>query len=388
MLGQIMLRRGAEGAVDAGGLWIYDNQIESTTGGIEPGAVCDVYASGGRFLGRGYYNPRSKISVRLLSRQKEEIDADFFRRRITQAWNLRKKLGMQETCRLVFAESDLLPALIVDKFGEYLVIQTLALGIDRYKDTIVSILDELFSPLGIYERNDVPVREKEGLEQIKGPLKGSFDIIEIRENEARMLVDVQNGQKTGYFLDQRENRAAVRPYAPGARVLDAFCHTGGFSVHAGLYGAGEIISADISESALEMARRNFALNGLTNCTTVCANVFDLLRQYQAEREEFDLVILDPPAFVKNRAALEKGYTGYKEINLRALKLIRPGGVLMTFSCSQLMTLPLFLEMLRDAASDAGRTVRLLELRMQSRDHPALIGQDQPLYLKCVVAQVL
>jgi 23S rRNA (cytosine1962-C5)-methyltransferase len=226
------------------------------------------------------------------------------------------------------------------------------------------------------------------MSQIKGPLKGEFNVIEISENEARMLVDVENGLKTGYFLDQRENRAAIKPYVKDARVLDAFCHTGGFSVHAGLYGAREIVSADISETALALAQKNFSLNGISCARTVCANVFDLLRKYQTERESFDTVILDPPAFVKNRAALEKGYAGYKEINLRAMKLIAPGGYLITFSCSQLMTLPLFLEMLKDAAADAGRDVRILELRMQSRDHPASIGQEQPLYLKCVAAQVL
>lgn len=388
MLPQLKLRRGAEKDLLQGGFWVYDNQIEDTTGGIQPGDVCDLFSAGGKFLGRGYYNPRSRIAFRLLTRDREEaVDEGFFRRRLLAAWDLRKRLGYEETCRLVFAESDELPALIVDKFGPVLVLQTLALGMDRWKDTLVRLLAELLAPQGIFERNDVPIREKEGLPQQKGVLYGEVpDRLEIRENEARMLVDVKNGQKTGYFLDQRENRAAIRPYVRGARVLDCFCHTGGFSVHAGLYGAEEVTCVDISRPALDVAMENARLNGLSNLRPVCANVFDFLREQDRLGERYDTVILDPPAFVKNRRSLEKAYAGYKEVNLRGMKLTRPGGILITFSCSQLMTPELFLAMLRDAAGDLRRPVRMLELRMQSRDHPAALGQAQPLYLKCVVLQ--
>ncbi len=390
MLPQLKLRSGADKALRHGAVWIYDNQIEAATGGITPGDLCDVFSAGGRFLGRGFYNPRSVIAVRILTRDREEvIDPSFFRRRLETAITLRKDLGMLDSCRLVFAESDGLPALIVDKFRDVLVMQILALGMERYKETLVRLLVELLHPQGIYERDDVPVREREGLPLSTGLLYGTVpELIEIQENEAKMLVDVRNGQKTGYFLDQRENRAAIRPYVGGREVLDCFCHTGGFSVHAGIYGAAHVTAVDISETALEMAAKNAAHNGLNNIDFVCANVFDLLREYDHAGRSFDTVILDPPAFVKNRRALEKATAGYKEINLRGMKLVRPGGILITFSCSQLMTPERFLQMLREAAGDLGRPVRLLEMRMQSRDHPAAIAQEQPLYLKCFILQVL
>jgi len=390
MLPQLRLRSGADKALRQGAVWVYDNQIESTTGGITPGDICDVFSAKGRFLGRGFYNPHSVIAVRILTWDREEsIDEEFFRRRIQAAIDLRKQIGMYDSCRLIFAESDYLPALIVDKFCDVLVVQILALGMERFKETIINLLVELVSPQGIYERDDVPIREREGLPQQTGLLYGTVpDQLEILENEARMMVDVRNGQKTGYFLDQRENRAAIRPYVNGKEVLDCFCHTGGFAVHAGIYGAKHVTAVDISETALKTASENAALNGLENVDFVCANVFDLLRDYDREGRQFDTVILDPPAFVKNRRALEKATAGYKEINLRGMKLVRPGGILITFSCSQLMTPERFLQMLRDAAGDLGRPVRLLEMRMQSRDHPASIAQEQPLYLKCFVAQVL
>ena len=386
---KIVLKKGEQDRLEAGHLWVYDNEIAAVETGLGDGDIVDVAAANGHFLGRGYYNSRSKIAVRLLTRLPEEINEDFFRKRLREAWDYRCALGFEDSCRVVFGEADRLPALIVDKFGEYLSVQTLALGIDRRLELLVRLLDELLSPKGIYERNDVPIREKEGLSQRRGFLKGPFDpIVEIRENGARMLVDIENGQKTGYFLDQRENRAAIRPYVKDARVLDTFCHTGGFAVHAGLYGAKSVEAVDISDTALALAKRNASLNGLENViSTVEANVFDLLREYEGRGEQYDTVILDPPAFCKSKSTLPGAWRGYKEINLRGMKLVRPGGFLVTCSCSHYMTQELFLQMLREAASDCRRDVRIVELRTQSRDHPAPLYESESVYLKCVILKV-
>ena len=342
-----------------------------------------------KFLARGCFNSKSRIVVRVLTRDPaEDIDEAFFRRRIEAAWEFRKSLGFSNACRVVFGESDGLPGLTVDKFGEYLSFQIVSLGMETWKDTIVRVLAELFRPRGIYERGDVPVREKEGLPLVTGCVFGEVPpLVEIMEHDARMLVDIPGGQKTGHFLDQQENRGRIRPYCPGRTVLDLCCHTGGFSVHAALYGAASVEAVDVSREALDMAEQNAARNGVTIETT-CANVFDLVKQYSDEGRQFGLVICDPPAFAKSRKALDAAYRGYKELNLRSMKLTAPGGYLVTCSCSQYMTQALFLQMLKEAAMDCGRPVRLLESLVQSRDHPACLNAEQALYLKGFILQVL
>jgi len=385
---KITLKKGEDKRILAGHPWIYDNEVQQTEP-AQPGDIVDVYSSVGRFLGRGYINPASKILVRLLTRKKEEIGREFFRRRVQMAWNYRRSLGFIDSCRLIYGEADLLPALIVDKFGDYLCVQILALGMDVRREMIFDVLEEVVQPKGIYERSDVPVREKEGLPQRKGPVRGSFDPkVCITENGIRLMVDLENGQKTGYFLDQRQNRAALAPYVNGARVLDTFCHTGGFALNAAKNGAAYVEAVDISQTAIDEVNENAAINGFTNITGVCANVFDLLREYAAAGKKFDVVVLDPPAFCKNKAGLKSAYRGYKEINLQALKIINEGGYLVTCSCSHYMTPALFSSMLADAAADSHRSVRVIEVRSQSPDHPILMGADETSYLKCLIAHVI
>jgi 23S rRNA (cytosine1962-C5)-methyltransferase len=387
---KVTLKKGEEIRIQMGHPWIFDNEVKSIEGAYVPGDIVDVHDFKGVFLGRGYINNKSKIIVRLLTRQHEEINREFFKKRITDAWEYRKKLVDTSSCRVIFGEADFLPALIVDKFGDYLSVQTLSFGIEKYKDTIIELLEEIIQPKGIYERNDVPIREKEGLEQQKGFLRGEFDTtVEIKENEIKMLVDIANGQKTGYFLDQRENRAALKPLVKGAKVLDTFTHTGGFALHAAYYGAAEVTAVDISEHAIEYVNKNAELNGLQDkIKGVVANVFDYLKECQVNNEKYDVVILDPPAFCKTKSALEGAYRGYKEINLRGMKLVKPGGFLITCSCSHYMTPNLFEEMLQDAARDSKKMVRQVEFRTQAKDHPTLLGSSESLYLKCYILQVM
>ena len=386
----VCLRRGEEAGVRAGKPWIFENQLDWADDVCEDGGIVDVLDARMRFAARGYFNSGSKITVRVLTRDASEtIDRDFFRRRIERAWQTRQMLGFEDSCRVVFGESDGLPGLTVDKFGDYLSFQIVSLGMERRKDEIVSILIELFQPKGIYERDDVAVREKEGLAQCKRCVYGSIpDEIVIREHDAEMLVSIENGQKTGHFLDQQENRGRLKPYAKGRSVLDLCCCTGGFSIHAALYGAKSVEAVDVSAEALALVRRNAARNGVAEIlTTTEANVFDLARAYADEGRQYGLIVCDPPAFAKSRKAVEGAYRGYKELNLRCMKLAEPGGILVTCSCSQFMTPELFLKMLREAAFDAGRDVRLLETLMQSRDHPASLLADQSLYLKGYILQI-
>jgi len=389
-MAKVILKKGLHKRVRSGHPWVYRTEIDRMEEGINPGDIVEVYDSSMNFIGKGYINQRSMITVRMLTYNKdEEIDYEFFYKRIKQAWEYRKRIMDVESCRVVFAEADFLPALIVDKFGDYLVVQTLALGIDKYKDIIVEILDEIIKPAGIYERNDVKVRELEGLDQQKGYLKGNFDtVFTFRENGLLFYVDIENGQKTGYFLDQKENRAAIRPYVKDAKVLDCFCHTGSFTVHAAHYGAREIIAVDISKEALELAQKNLSLNNLdTKCEFVEANAFDYLRELHDNKEVFDVVILDPPAFTKSRESIEGAVRGYKEINLRAMKILKPGGFLITCSCSQHMYPELFKEVILDASKDAKKRVRLVEYRTQSKDHPILLQSEETYYLKCFILQI-
>lgn len=394
-MAQVILRKGKEEDILLGSLWVYDNEIERTEGECSPGDIVDVVSARGGFLGRGYINPRSKIRVRLMTRERTEVDAALIAERLAQAVSLRRTLGLlgndvrgdRRACRLVFGEADFLPALVVDRFADVLVLQTVALGIERFKADIVRTLADMLVPRCIYERNDVPLREKEGLAQQKGVLFGEAPgIVAIEENGLSLLVDVENGQKTGYFLDQRENRAAIRPFV-GDTVLDCFCHTGGFALNAAHFGAKAVEAVDISAPALELTQKNAALNGFEQITTKEANVFDLLKAYQGDGKQFNTVILDPPAFCKNRAALKGAWRGYKEINLRGMRLTRPGGYLITCSCSHYMTPPLFLKMLAEAAQDTGRRAQVVELRFQAKDHPFIPGEEGSLYLKCAVLRV-
>ncbi|MGO5114800.1 class I SAM-dependent rRNA methyltransferase [Candidatus Avoscillospira sp. LCP25S3_F1] len=388
---KVCLHRGEERDIRSGGWWVYDNEIDWIDDICTDGGIVDVLDSRMQFVARGYFNRRSKIAVRVLTRDESEvIDRDFFRRRVETAWNFRQSLGFSNACRVVFGESDGLPGLTVDKFGDYLSFQTVSLGIEQWKPDIIEILVELFQPKGIYERNDVPVRAKEGLEQITGCVYGEVPpLTTIREHDAAMLVDIAHGQKTGHFLDQQENRGRIAPYCPGRTVLDLCCHTGGFSIHAALYGASSVESVDVSEEALQMVLDNAKANGVSDkITTTCGNVFDIVRKYADDSKQYGLVICDPPAFAKSRKALEGAYRGYKELNLRSMKLVEPGGFLVSCSCSQFMTPELFLKMLREAAADCGRQARLLEILMQSRDHPATINAEQSHYLKGYILQII
>lgn len=387
----VHLARGRQKRAESGHPWVFQSEVERITGQFEPGDTVDVVDHRGKYLGRGYINPKSQIIVRFMTAKEEPIDAAFIRRRIERAWAYRQKvMDDTESCRVVFGEADFLPGLIVDKFGDVLVIQTLALGIDRWKETIVEALADLLQPRGIYERNDVPVRELEGMTQRKGFLKGPFDpVLTVQENGLKIVVDVAEGQKTGYFLDQRYNRRTTRAFAQGARVLDCFCNVGGFALNAAQGGAREVLAVDASEQAINAARTNADLNGLGNVMRYeVGNAFDILRKLEAAKEEFDLIILDPPAFAKNKGALEGAVRGYKEINLRALRMIPEGGFLITCSCSYHMNPDLFRAVVHDAALDARRRLRLVEERAQAPDHPIVMGYDESHYLKCLVFQVL
>lgn len=382
--------RGKENRIEYGHPWVFKSDISHTDGDIVPGDVLDVYSSKNKFLGRGFYNPKSQITIRMMTYEHEEVNYDFLYKRINDAWNYRKQVTDINSCRVVFAESDFLPALVVDKFSDILVVQTLALGMDRYKNDIVNILDDIIKPRGIYERNDVPVRQLEGLEMQKGFLKGPFDtLVEMTENGVKFLVDVENGQKTGFFLDQKENRAAIAPFVKGVKVLDCFTHTGSFALHAGLYGAKSVLGIDVSEHAVKCATKNAEINGLDSIVKFqAANVFDILREYDENGERFDTIVLDPPAFTKAKNTVPGAIRGYKEINLRAMKIIERGGYLITCSCSQHIDSGLFMDILFDAAADSKRKVRVVEYRSQAKDHPVLLASPETEYLKCAILQVV
>ena len=384
------LKSGKEARVLQGNPWVFRSDIDRVSGAWEPGDVVSVKSARGRMLGCAFYNPQSQISLRFVTFRDERVNADFIRARIHRAVEYRRLFADMRSCRLVYAESDGLPALIVDSFGGVLSVQCLCLGMEKYKQTIIDALVDELHPDGIYERDDLPVREKEGLPQIKACVYGAVpEELVIREHDADMLVWISYTPATGHFLDQQENRGRLKPYAPGQDVLDLCCCTGGFSIHAALYGAKSVEAVDVSEDALALVRRNAALNGVQDIvTTTCANVFDLARQYVREGRQYGLVVCDPPAFAKSRKALENAYRGYKELNLQCMKLVKPGGYLVSCSCSQFMTPELFLKMLREAAQDAGRDARLLETLIQSRDHPASLASEQSLYLKGDILQIV
>ncbi|MEF9935049.1 MAG: class I SAM-dependent rRNA methyltransferase [Clostridium sp.] len=387
---KIYLKSNIRKRTEKGHPWVYSNEIDKVEGEYENGDIVGVYNPKGKFLGKGYINDNSMIRVRIMTRNlKEEIDRDFFKRKISAAWEYRKKVVDTSSCRVIYGEADGLPGIIVDKFNDYLSIQTLTLGIDQYKDMIVELLVEIINPKGIYERNDNNVRELEGLEQKKGFLYGEFDTNTIiNENGIKMMVDIKDGQKTGYFLDQRENRLALKDIVKDAEVLDCFCHTGPFAMHAAYFGAKKVTAIDISQHAIDTATENAKLNGLEDkIDFVCVNAFDQLRDYQEEGKQFDVVILDPPAFTKSAKKIKSAYKGYKEINLRGMKLVKPGGFLVTASCSHYMYPEIFREMLQEAARDARKVIREVEVKTQAKDHPFMWNYEESLYLKCFILNV-
>ena len=390
----LFLNKNVSGRVESGHPWIFANEInrgKALDAAAKAGEIVNVFTHDKKFIGKGYVNPQSQIMVRLLTRDKDkEINDDFFYDTILQAWAYRQKLGYVENCRLIFGEADELPQLIIDKFNDYLVIQTLALGIDIWKPSIVKALEKIFSPKGIYERNDVPVRELEGMEQHKGFLSAPFDTnIIIHENGIKFHVDIEGGQKTGYFLDQQDNRKAIQNIVKGADVLGAFCYTGSFEISAAVYGAKSVTGIDISQSAIEMCNKNALLNKVEGiCKFECINAFDILKEWTKEGKQWDVVMLDPPSFTKSRSSIDKAVAGYKEINLRGIKLVKPGGFLVTSSCTNLVKPELFLDIIGMAAKDAKRKIRQVVFNSQSADHPIIRDQENTNYLKFLIVQVL
>ncbi|MBS1760951.1 MAG: class I SAM-dependent rRNA methyltransferase [Bacteroidetes bacterium] len=387
---KVYLKRKISPRVANGHPWIFNNEVDKTEGDFKGGDIVEVFSHDQKFIGKGYINPQSQIIVRLLTRSKtDEINEAFFLKKLTECWEYRQQLGYTENCRLVFGEADSLPQLIIDKFNDYFVIQTLALGMDVWKPALVKAINTRFKPKGIYERNDVPVRELEGLPQQKGFLSNEFDTkIIINENGLKFLVDLENGQKTGYFLDQQDNRRAIQHIVKDAEVLGAFTYTGTFEIHAGYYGAKSVLGLDISENAVKQANENARINGLENiCRFETANAFDVLKQWGKEGKKYDVVMLDPPAFTKSRETIQKAITGYKEINLRGMKLVKPGGFLVTSSCTNLVNADLFLQIIDMAAKDARRKLRQVVFQTQSADHPIIRGMENTHYLKFLIVQV-
>lgn len=390
----IFLNKNISRRVESGHPWIFKNEVntgKALDAAAKAGEVVEVFTFDKKFIGTGYINPQSQIIVRLLTRDKtERIDDQFFVNHIQQAWHYRQKIGYTENCRLIFGEADGIPQLIIDKFNDYFVIQTLALGIDVWKPAIVKAIEKIFEPKGIYERNDVPVRELEGMEQHKGFLSDEFDTnIIINENGMQFHVDIANGQKTGFFLDQQDNRRAIEHISKDADVLGVFCYTGSFEISAAHYGAKSVLGLDISQNAIDMSNKNAVLNGLeTVCKFECVNAFDVLKIWSKEGRQWDVVMLDPPSFTKSRATIDKAIAGYKEINLRGMKLVKPGGFLVTSSCTNLVQPELFLDIIQMAATDAKRKIRQVVFNSQSADHPVIRGQENTHYLKFLIVQVM
>lgn len=391
----VTLKKGSGRTLKAGGMWIYDNEIDSILGSYENGDIITVHDFDGYFMGYGFINTNSKITVRMLSRKKEHpITEDFLKQRVKDAWEYRKQTIDTACCRIIFGEADWLPGLVIDKFADVLVVESLALGIDKLKSLIIESLRDLLAAdgihiRGIYERSDAKVREQEGMERYKGFIGDPFDTkVEIVENGVRFLVDVKDGQKTGFFLDQKNNRAAIHKFCKGKKVLDCFTHTGSFALNAGIAGASSVLGVDVSALGIEQAKENARINRLEDRVNfVCADVFELLPKLEARGERFDVVILDPPAFTKSRQATKNAVKGYREINLRGLKLINDGGFLVTCSCSHFMTPELFAKTIREAANGAHKRLRQVEFRTQACDHPILWAADESYYLKFYIFQV-
>ncbi len=390
-MNQVVLKAGKEKRVRAGHLWVYQGEIGIIGIGVKPGDTVEVLDNRGRFLGIGYYNHASQIAVRLLTQERTIVNEDFFRKRFEQAIHYRKRVRPDASSyRLIYGEGDLLPGLIVDKFEDYLVVQFLTMGMEVNRDLIIRLLIDLCRPKAIIERSDLSIRHLEDLPERSGCIYGECpSSILIKDNGLSFRVDLLEGQKTGYFLDQSANRAALAQYAAGRRVLDCFCHVGTFALHAAAYGARSVLGVDISEDAVAMAGDNAAINHLDAiCSFQAANAFDFLREQVGRKAEYELIILDPPAFTKSKQAVEGAIRGYKEINLRALKLLPPGGILVTCSCSHHMNPDLFWEVVNAAAIDNKKRLRLLERRTQGQDHPILAGVPETEYLKCFIFEVV
>jgi len=383
----ILLKKKEDRRIKRGHPWVFSNEVQALPADVVPGELVEVRDFAGGFIGRGYANPRSLITVRILTRTREEIDAAFLARRISRARDLRTGLGFGESFRAVYSEGDGLPGLIVDKYADTLVVQSLTAGIDGMLEMVIAALREAYGPKAIVLRNDVAVRELEGLAQEKRVVLGDAEsLVTIEESGIRYRVDVLEGQKTGFFFDQRENRLALRDLVRGRRTLDCFCYVGAWALAAARYGASEVIGIDSSEKAVALARSNAELNSLS-ATFETGDVFERLRELERRKERFGCIILDPPAFVKSRAKVREALKGYKELNLRAMRILEPSGILVTCSCSHHIDQELFREMLIDAAWSAGRQARVLEMRSQSRDHPALLAARETQYLKCAILQI-
>ncbi|MCI6019603.1 MAG: class I SAM-dependent rRNA methyltransferase [Clostridiales bacterium] len=394
--GIVTLKKGEGRALKSGGMWIYDNEIDTVTGHIEDGDIVIVKDFDGYVMGQGFINRKSKITVRMMTRQADrEIDENFLEERVRAAWDYRKKTVDTSSCRIIFGEADFLPGIVVDKFSDVLVVQSLALGIDRMKLTIIECLKKLLYEEGIvirgvYERSDAKVRTLEGMERTKGFIGEPFDTnVEIKENGVKYMVDVKDGQKTGFFLDQKYNRAAIQRLCGGAKVLDCFTHTGSFALNAAVAGAKSVLGVDASQLAVDQARINASLNGVENIARFeCADVFELLPELEKQGEKFDVVILDPPAFTKSRNSVKNAVKGYREINMRGMKLVKNGGFLATCSCSHFMTYELFTQTIHQAAGSVHKRLRQVEFRTQSPDHPILWSADESYYLKFYIFQVV
>lgn len=398
-LAVVTLKKGEGRLLKSGGMWVFDNEIASIMGSFVNGDIVLVHDFDGYPLGRGFINTNSKITVRLLSRdENQHIDEDFFEKRVRDAWEYRKKVTDTSSCRLIFGEADFLPGLTVDKFEDVLVVQSLALGIDRWKEMILELIRKVLAEdginiRGIYERSDAKVRKQEGMELHKGFIGPEFPtLVEIVENGVKYQVDVKDGQKTGFFLDQKYNRLAVQNLCRNlkpAKVLDCFTHTGSFALNAGIAGSEKVLGVDASQLAVDQATENARLNGLEDHVTFqCADVFDLLPKLEQEGEKFDVVILDPPAFTKSRNSIKNAVKGYREINLRGMKLVKDGGYLATCSCSHFMDPELFTKTIREAASNVHKRLRQVEYRTQAADHPILWAADESYYLKFIIFQVV
>lgn len=394
-LAVVVLKRGEGRLLKSGGMWIFDNEIESIMGKFENGDIVIVKDFDGFPMGKGFINTNSKITVRMLSRDENVlIDSRFWEQRVRNAWEYRKKVVDISSCRVIFGEADFFPGLVIDKFSEILVVQSLALGIDRWKAIIVEHLKRIMAEdgiviRGVFERSDVKVRRQEGMELFKGYLGEEFPtLVNIEENGVKYQVDVENGQKTGFFLDQKYNRLAIHKLCKDARVLDCFTHTGSFALNAGIAGAKSVLGVDASELAVEQAKKNARLNGLENRVQfICEDVFELLPKMEEAGEQFDVVILDPPAFTKSRNSVKNAVKGYREINLRAMKLVKDGGFLATCSCSHFMTYELFTQTIGQAAKNVHKRLRQVEYRTQAPDHPILWSSDESYYLKFYIFQV-
>jgi 23S rRNA (cytosine1962-C5)-methyltransferase len=394
-LAVVTLKKGEGRLLKSGGMWIFDNEVASIMGSFVNGDIVLVHDFDGYPLGRGFINTNSRIVVRLLSRDENTvIDEKFFEKRVRDAWEYRKKVTDTSSCRVIFGEADFLPGFIVDKFSDVLVVQSLALGIDRYKEMLVELLKKVLAEdgiriCGVYERSDVKVRKQEGMEPYKGFIGEEFPtLVEIVENGVKYQVDVKDGQKTGFFLDQKYNRLAIQKLCKNARVLDCFTHTGSFALNAGYAGAKEVTGVDASHLAVDQATANAALNGLSDSVKfICEDVFDLLPKLEEKGEKYDVVILDPPAFTKSRSSVKNAVKGYREINLRAMKLVKDGGFLATCSCSHFMDYQLFTQTIGQAARNVHKRLRQVEYRTQAPDHPILWSADESYYLKFYIFQV-